>query len=179
MEFPYLNLCSLPLALSLDISELNLASSSLYPNRYLYTFIQSPCSSQDWAVPALAAYPLQFLNHFYSPSVDSLQYVLFILMRPEVDPALQIRLSSAEQRRRITSFNLLLSQKAVGFPCCNGALLTYVWLRTPGHDAFQLVDSQHVVVYEFVPLQMQELKCLFFRVHEIPTGHFSSLLMSL
>jgi len=47
------------------------------------------------------------------------------------------------------------------------------------HDAFQLVGSQHVVLYEFVPLQMQELKCLFVKGHEIPTGHFSSLLMSL
>lgn len=47
------------------------------------------------------------------------------------------------------------------------------------HDAFQMAGSQHLVVYVFVPLQMQELKCLFVEVHEIPTGHFYSLLISL
>jgi len=70
---------------------------------------------------------LQSLNYLCGPLLNSLQdiQVTLVLGNPALDQELQIYLTSAEHRRRITFLDLLamLSQDAIGLLYCKGTII--------------------------------------------------------
>lgn len=113
-SFLYFHLCPLPLVQSLDAAEKSLALSMPYqavthigeitPEPSLLQARQSQISQ-----PLLDCQMLQSPNHLCGPSLDSLlhAHVCIELGSPKLDPALELCLTRAEQRGRITSLSLL------------------------------------------------------------------------
>ena len=91
---------TLQVFINTDKTPLGLLSSRLSSSSY-----RSPSSCQL----------LQSLNHLFGPALDWLQYVYssLILRSPDLDPELQVCLTSAEQRGRIISFKWLATSLLV------------------------------------------------------------------
>lgn len=109
----FFNLCPFPLVLlvgSTEYGSIFFTLPSRYSFRYSADIHQSPAFfSSGRTVPAFSpSTQLQSLEHFCSPSLYLFQYVpvCLILRSPEMDPALQISLTSLEQRG---SFSLTAS----------------------------------------------------------------------
>lgn len=102
---------------------------------------------------------------------SSISYVSFVLESPELDPALQIHLTSDEWRGKITSFDLLaMCFTAVHLLCCKGTLLSHDQFGVYPHVllwriAFQPVHSQYLA--GIVPPQEKDLAFPFTELHEI------------
>lgn len=109
----FFNLCPFPLVLlvgSTEYGSIFFTLPSRYSFRYSADIHQSPAFfSSGRTVPAFSpSTQLQSLEHFCSPSLYLFHYVpvCLILRSPEMDPALQISLTSLEQRG---SFSLTAS----------------------------------------------------------------------
>lgn len=101
----FFNLCPFPLVLlvgSTEYGSIFFTLPSRYSFRYSADIHQSPAFfSSGRTVPAFSpSTQLQSLEHFCSPSLYLFHYVpvCLILRSPEMDPALQISLTSLEQR---------------------------------------------------------------------------------
>ena len=80
---------------------------------------------------------------------------------PVLDTALQVCLTRAEKRGRITSLKLLailcLMQEPFGHLCCKGTLLTFnLSIRTSRSFSAMLVNPQPVLVHGIIASQVQD-----------------------
>lgn len=93
----------------------SLAPSTFLAITYLYTLIRNPGPSIPQAEqlqtsqPFLICQVLWSLNHLHSPVLDLLQkvHIILVLKCQELDLALQIHLTGAEDKGQITSHDLL------------------------------------------------------------------------
>ncbi|KAK4830703.1 hypothetical protein QYF61_012872 [Mycteria americana] len=106
--------------------------------------------------PFLIGEMLQSLHHLHGPLLDSLQRGL----------------TSAEQRGRITSLNLL------AILCLMQPRITLAFFATRDPQirfcraAFQLGGPQYILVPGVVPAQVQDFVLLLVELHEVPVGLF-------
>ncbi|XP_069664098.1 coiled-coil domain-containing protein 169 isoform X3 [Haliaeetus albicilla] len=96
------------------------------------TFDQMPVAEQSQlSHPLLICQMLQSLHHLHSPVLDLLQEVPVLLVpgSPELDPALQICLTSAKEKGRITSLDLLAAFFLMepGWPLAFFAARAHCW----------------------------------------------------
>ena len=126
------------------------------PIRYLYTlrisFLSHRCSSLNilHSLSLSSEEILQSLNHLLDPLLSSLQYMLvsLVLGSPALAIGLQMGLTSAEQRGRITSLDLLatlslIQPKTHWLPCRKDTLLAQGQpLHTPRTFSSKLLPSQ-------------------------------------
>jgi len=103
------------------------------------------------------------------------------LQSPELDTAVQMCLTSAEESGRITSLNLLvmhLAQGTIGHLCCKGTLFTLDQLathqdptRTPRclsyRAPFQPASPQPILMPGVIPPQVQDLTLPLAELHKI------------
>lgn len=111
MDFSFF--CLLSLVLSLGTTELSHSILITPPIRHLYILMRYPLIPLNTRKNRLSQ-PLLTCQTFLSlcsPSLDLLQYVhvSLVLGSPELYPALQTCLTSAEQKGRINSLHLLMT----------------------------------------------------------------------
>ncbi|XP_032838773.2 uncharacterized protein LOC104362216 isoform X2 [Tyto alba] len=140
----------------------------------VHTFDQMSVAEQPkLSQPLLICHTLQSLSHLHSPVLDRLQEdrVFLVLESPELDPALWMCLTSAKEKGRIASLDLLSTffLREPRWPLPFFAARVHCWLviilstRTPRSFSAKLLPSQSALsVYGCLGLFMPRGRILHF-----------------
>lgn len=120
---------------------------------------------------------LQSLNHLCGLLLVSLQYLSCVLGSLELDAAAMCGLTAAEQRRRITSLDLLVvlflvhSRRLLATSATRRKLLAHVEFLSCYQDhsgLFHLGSPHPILVAGVIPPQVQNMAFSFVEMQEVP-----------